>query len=477
MNNILGLVISLVYIGFVLLVATLVAKKEGSNSEVSRKIVHILVGNWVFITPFFDNVWALLLVPFSFIIINSLSLKYNLISAMERDDDSLGTVYYAISLFVLSALSFTLKWPELLFIGGLIMAYGDGFAAISGQKLNSSTVALRFGSKTWAGSITLGIISFLVTFFILIYFYPTKWIIILLVSLLTSLFSVYIELASKQGCDNLSLPITSSIFAVLLFRYFSLHLVLYLILCVFILFVAEKRKSITADGSVGAMGVAISLYTLGSPALGYSLLGFFVLGTLVSKLSNSTKLEGESRQLHTGARNWVQVLSNSLPAVILMWASLFSPSTKPIFLLIAFGVFSCAAADTFSSEIGMLSKGKVYNILTFKEVNNGVSGGVSLLGLGAGLVGSFLLSLFAFSHYSIKEVLILTLFGFISSLLDSILGSLVQAQYKNEIGNYQDKPVRHNQKVDKGINWMSNNMVNLLTLSIMASVFVLVSLF
>lgn len=51
------------------------------------------------------------------------------------------------------------------------------------------------------------------------------------------------------------------------------------------------------------------------------------------------------------------------------YISLFHPSAR--FPLVA------AAADTFSSEIGMMNKGRVYSILSFKPVPNGLSGGVS----------------------------------------------------------------------------------------------------
>lgn len=113
MYNIIGLIGSMIYIFAVLGIATVVARMSKGASETSRKLVHILVGNWVFLIPLFTDLWAVLLVPFTFIIINNLSLKYNLISAMERDDDSLGTVYYAISMFSLSGLGFVLGWYTL----------------------------------------------------------------------------------------------------------------------------------------------------------------------------------------------------------------------------------------------------------------------------------------------------------------------------------------------------------------------------
>ena len=49
MNNIIGITISIGFILLVLGIAALLAKYTASESELSRKTVHILVGNWVFI--------------------------------------------------------------------------------------------------------------------------------------------------------------------------------------------------------------------------------------------------------------------------------------------------------------------------------------------------------------------------------------------------------------------------------------------
>lgn len=462
MENLWGLILSLLYIGFVLIIATMVAKYTKGSSEISRKLIHIMVGNWIFITPIFTELWAVILVPFSFIIINSLSMKYNLISAMERQDDSYGTVFYAISMFVLTGAGFILNWPMLPFMGLLIMTYGDGLAAIVGNHIKSKEI---INNKTLSGTITVGIVAFLITFGSYLFFGNDDSIILLFfLSLLNAILSSFIELTGKRGCDNLSLPIGSGLFGTLLYTYFSSGLLLYLFVSIAILCVAYKTKSISLDGMVAAILTSIVLYTLGRLYLGISLLTFFILGSVISKLKNDSKREGEKLQEHTEARNWVQVISNTLPASLLVWLALIYPEYHSIFLLLSFSVFSAAAADTFSSEIGMMNSGKVYDILTFKPVKNGVSGGVSILGLIAGLVGSFLLSLLALGLFSFQEVIFITILGFIGSIIDSILGSLLQRKYTNKEGHYQDVPDQAGDKPIRGIRWISNNVVNLISL-------------
>ncbi len=471
MQNIYGLLLSLIYIFAILGIATLFAKYSKGASETSRKIVHILVGNWVFITPFFTDLWAVLLVPFTFIIINSLSVKYKLIPAMERNDDSLGTVYYAISLFILSGAGFLIGWKTLPFIGILIMAYGDGFAPITGQKWGKKKPYSFAPQKSLVGSVTVAFISFIVTLLVIMYYsskeniYGLNLFTIILISFLTAIFSALIELTGVKGYDNLTLPIGSGLFATLILYYNSVGLFLYLFLSVAILVFAYKMRAITADGIVAAVLTAVTLYTLGGPYLGASLLLFFILGSIISKLKNKSKLKAELIQDVEGPRNWKQVICNSLPATILVWFYFINPDTE-IYLLLAFGVFSAAAADTFSSEIGMMSNGKVFSILSFKPVPNGLSGGVSILGLIAGILGSLTLSLLSLPQFGFKGLIYITILGFLGTLLDSIIGASIQRKYMGKDGELQDKHNYSRETPSSGYIFITNNTVNLLTLSI-----------
>ena len=159
MNNYLGIALSLAYIALVLILATLLQKKWQMSEEGSRKLVHILVGNWVFITPLFQDLWALMLVPTLFVGINYWSKKRQVIQAMERGDDSWGTVYYALSLLALSLVSWLLNWPIALYGGVLNMAYGDGLAALIGQAYGAKHPIAAFPHKSWPGSWTVLVLS------------------------------------------------------------------------------------------------------------------------------------------------------------------------------------------------------------------------------------------------------------------------------------------------------------------------------
>src|SRR5699024_6610308 len=100
------------------------------------------------------------------------------------------------------------------------------------------------------------------------------------------------------------------------------------------------------------------------------------------------------------------------------------------YLLLAFVIFAGASADTFASEIGSLSKGKVISLIGFNEIPRGLSGGVSLLGILASLLGALLLAIFAYPEFGIYGVKFCFVLGFIGSIIDSILGYIFQRKYR-----------------------------------------------
>ena len=155
--NILGIVVSYVYIFCIILTAKLVEKK---GVEASRKYIHIMLANWWFIFLFFfDNVFFASFVPATFVIINYISYKKDLIKVMERSEgekDGLGTVYYAVSLLVLSIATYVFHLSPMVGLCGiLVMGYGDGFAGVIGRKIKSKEYHIGGGKKTIAGSVSL----------------------------------------------------------------------------------------------------------------------------------------------------------------------------------------------------------------------------------------------------------------------------------------------------------------------------------
>lgn len=217
--NWLGILVSYVYIALVIVGAKLFEKR---GKEASRKFIHIMLGNWWFIAMyFFTNVWFAAFVPATFVIINYISYKKDVIKVMEREEqDGFGTVYYALSLLILVIVSFGIyKNPALGLIPTLVMAYGDGLAAIIGKKTKSKKYKLSDTKKSFAGSLTMFLISLvLIGGYLLcvhnnVFWQNAHW---PLISVMMAFVITAIEAISGKGWDNITVPISTMLLLILI---------------------------------------------------------------------------------------------------------------------------------------------------------------------------------------------------------------------------------------------------------------------
>lgn len=217
MNNIFGIVVSTIFIAIIFIAAKLFEK---AGKEASRKFIHIMLSNWWIIAMvFFDNVFAAALLPALFIVINYASYKMDIIKVMEREvgeenKDSLGTVYYAVSLFILVLITFgPLNNPLVGLCGIAVMGYGDGLAAVIGQSIKSPEYTIGKNKKTIAGSLTMFCVTLIIIAGFLTYNQAEY---VAIKSILVAILMTIIEAISIKGTDNLSVPLLTSLLAFLM---------------------------------------------------------------------------------------------------------------------------------------------------------------------------------------------------------------------------------------------------------------------
>jgi uncharacterized protein (TIGR00297 family) len=144
--------------------------------------------------------------------------------------------------------------------------------------------------------------------------------------------------------------------------------------------------------------------------------------------------------------------------------------------------YAAVAADTFSSELGILARTTPFLITApWRRVPRGTNGGVTLEGLLYGLVGSTILvavsqfvlkvspsAVAAKATLSTHVIFLLALAGLAGSIIDSVLGALVQATVTDRTtgkvvegaGGTRVKVAEGGSRARSGRDLLTNNGVN-----------------
>jgi uncharacterized protein (TIGR00297 family) len=237
-------------------------------------------------------------------------------------------------------------------------------------------------------------------------------------------------------------------------------------------------NSLSKSGAAAAVFVGLSVL-FGFKLPGLLLLGvFFGSSSFWSKFKASKKKKIEEKLQKGNTRDWQQVLANGGPASIVAWIHFFIPSD--IWLFVFAVSIAAATSDTWASEIGVLSKRRPFHILSIKSVERGTSGAVSLLGnvaafCGAGLIAACTVFLFGLPLF--PWLLLVTVFGFLGNLIDTLLGALIQARYRCPKCGLETEKTIHcglSTRLIKGTRLFNNDVVNVSAITL-ASLCALVS--
>jgi phytol kinase len=217
-TNLFGLLISFGFLFTVIATAKLLMLLIPSvSSEFIRKFIHIAVTNWWFImVTYLTNIWALLLGPIFFIIVNSLAtfLDWAKFFGMTERTRNFGLIYFPISLMILALLMHAGILPA--HIAGMsffVMGYGDGLAGVIGRKFGKQIIKGVTGTKTYVGSATMFLVSVcVITLFSIgysLFWIESRagWVLIVVSAAMATLF----EALTPWGLDNVTVPIGTAI--------------------------------------------------------------------------------------------------------------------------------------------------------------------------------------------------------------------------------------------------------------------------
>ncbi len=253
---------------------------------------------------------------------------------------------------------------------------------------------------------------------------------------------------------------------------------------------AYKREALSVSGVVGAILTGTVIFGFGGWTWGLLLITFFVLSSLLSKYKEATKEALAEKFAKGSRRDLAQALANGGAGALIAIA--YWLTGNPLLWFAFVGAMATVNADTWATELGVLSKRLPRLITTGELVEPGTSGGISLQGTLAtlaggaviGLVGALFLYIESLMRYTPRVLLhplsclvypanctmlpvIAALAGLTGSLCDSLLGATVQAIYYSSSREKEtEKVIDPNGTPNtllRGWRWLNNDWVNFIS--------------
>jgi uncharacterized protein (TIGR00297 family) len=438
--------------------------------EFTRKLVHVSVALLIFFAPnLFVTALPPLILASSFTIFAYVAIKLGLLKSLHAvARGAYGTVYYPSAVLILVFL-FWNAHPEIVSLSMLALGLGDASAAIVGESIrNPRLFHLTSDKKSIQGSTAMLLTTAVGLILGMEYFDSARYSreTVALAVICSSFTATAWEALSSRALDNLTIPLSVG-FVLYYFLVptpmqngvqFGIGVGLGLSIAV----ISFALRFLTASGAVATFLLASLVYGVGGWKWTVPILTFFILSSLLSKIGKSRKMEAEFIFDKTGIRDVGQVAANGGVAGILVFLQYVFQDLNfyPMYL----GAVAAVTADTWGTEIGTYFKGKTVSIVTLREVTPGVSGGVSLSGLVAGVLGASIAAMSAVAWIGSGFVLLVAIVtGIIGSAVDSVMGATVQAQYSCAVcGKITERTIHCGATTEfvSGIRWINNDLVN-----------------
>jgi uncharacterized protein (TIGR00297 family) len=233
-------------------------------------------------------------------------------------------------------------------------------------------------------------------------------------------------------------------------------------------YLAYRAGALTASGAAAAALTGGLIFGLGGLPWATLLLAFFISSSGLSRAFASRKIALADQFSKGSQRDHGQVLANGGLGALLAIIHALSPEAFWPWAAFA-GAMAAVNADTWATELGVLSSAPPRLITSGRPVARGTSGGVSLVGYLAALGGAALIGSAAaiFSPGTPTALLVgaVTLAGLAGSTFDSFLGATAQAIYYCPACDKQtERHPRHRCGTEtvhaRGWRWLNNDWVN-----------------
>ena len=244
-------------------------------------------------------------------------------------------------------------------------------------------------------------------------------------------------------------------------------------LAILISLAAWRARSLSISGALAATLLGAVIFGLGGLSWAILLLTFFISSSALSRMFKQRKASLEEKFSKGAQRDGGQVLANGGISGLFVLLHLALPAAHWPWLAFA-GALAAANADTWATELGVLSHSAPHLVTNWQVVERGTSGGITVTGTLSALGGSLLIALLAITFWpgarpslpaALSVFASIGLAGLAGSLLDSYLGATVQAIYtcpccQKESERYPIHSCGCQTSLARGWRWMDNDWVN-----------------
>ncbi len=476
----------LIFGGFLLMLFVLLASADALQcrniltGETSRKMVHILAGVAVLLSPFlFQTSLPLLILAALFTVLNALALKFGRFSGIHATGrKTYGTVFYPLAFFVLLLL-FWRREPLALLVGMSLLAIADVCAALAGKQAKSPMrLPLPGDRKSLQGSLAMFSSSALLVFIGFAWVGPilgfqpeTARVMFAVIGI--ALLATTGEAVSWRGSDNLSVPLLGGFLTYFYVNASEAAILQFFVgelLALTVAAISYRVKFLDLSGALATFVLGSFVFGLGGWKFSLPLLAFFVLSSVLSRLGAARKRAANKNFQKGHRRDLGQVLANGgIPGLLVV---LWYLAPQPVWYFLFLGAVAAVTADTWATEIGLLSRRPPRLITSLKTVTTGTSGAISIIGLfgaalGAGtiaLLGWALQSAGSVHRFGFIGVALITGAGVLAHLFDSLLGATIQAQRIcltcRRISEKKGECCGAERQPHSGWRWVDNDVVN-----------------